>query len=205
MTLFPRQDIFIHSRGQDLNKSYGGTTQPVRVSISVKTWWSKESSILHFPDKGKGVHREDLHFLWPECYLVVVVQLPSHVWLFATPWTTACQASQSITISWSLPKFMFTALVMLSCHLILWCPLLLLPSIFPRIRVFPISQLFTSGGQSIGTSASTSVLPMNTQLISCRMDWFDLLAVQRTFKSLLQHHILKASILWHLAFFMVQL
>ena len=68
-----------------------------------------------------------------------------------------------------------------------------------------MSQLFTSGGQIIGTSASTSVLPMNTQLISFRMDWFDLLAVQRTFKSLLQYHSLKASILWSSAFFMVQL
>ena len=68
-----------------------------------------------------------------------------------------------------------------------------------------MSQLFTSGGQIIGTSASTSVLPMNTQLISFRMDWFDLLAVQRTFKSLLQYHSLKASILQSSVFFMVQL
>ena len=94
-----------------------------------------------------------------------------------------------------------------SNHLILCCPLLLLPSIFPSIRVLKISQPFSSGGQSIGVSASTSVLPMNTQdwSISFGMDWLDLLAVQGTLKSLLQHHSSKASILWCLAFFIVQL
>jgi len=82
---------------------------------------------------------------------------------FATPWTAACQASLSITNSWSLPKLMSIELAMPSNHLILCRPLLLLPSIFPSIRVFQMSQLFASGGQSIGVSASTSVLPMNTQ------------------------------------------
>ena len=92
----------------------------------------------------------------------------SHVWLFATPRTAACQASQSITNSRSLLKLMFIESVMPSSHLILCCPLLLLSSIFSSIRVFQMSQFFTSGGQSIGASTSTSVLPMNIQ------GWFPL-------------------------------
>ena len=92
-----------------------------------------------------------------------------------------------------------------SNYLILYCPLLLLPSIFPSIRVFPKSQFFSSGGQSIAVSASASVLPMNIQLISFRIDWFNLLAVQGTLKSLIQHHSSKASILQCSAFFIVQL
>ena len=133
------------------------------------------------------------------------VQLLSRVRLFATLWTAACQASLSIINSWSLLKFMSIESVMPSNHLIL-CHPLLLPSIFPSIRSFPRSQLFTSGGQSIGVSASTSV-PSNEHpgLISFRMDWLDLLAVQGTLKSLLQHHSSKASILWPLAFFILQL
>ena len=92
----------------------------------------------------------------------VSVQSLSHVRLFVTPWTTAHQPSLSITNSQSLPKPMSIESVMPSNHLIL-CHPLLLPSIFPSIRVFKMSQPFTSGGQSIGVSASTSVLPMNTQ------------------------------------------
>ena len=91
------------------------------------------------------------------------VQSLSHVWLFVTQWTAARQASLSITNTWSIPKPMSIELVMPSNHFILCRPLLLLPSIFPSIRVFPVSQLFASGGQRIGVSASTSVLPMNTQ------------------------------------------
>ena len=95
--------------------------------------------------------------------------------------------------------------VMPSNHLILCHPLLFLPSIFSSIKVFSRSQFFTSGGQSIGASASTSVLPINIPgLMSFRIDWFNL-AVQETLKSLLQHHSLKASVLQHSAFFMVQL
>ena len=90
------------------------------------------------------------------------VQLLSCVQLFATPRTSAHQASLSITNSWSLPKLMSTESVMPSNHLILCCPLLL-PSVFPSIRVFSYESALTSGGQSIGVSASTSVLPMNTQ------------------------------------------
>ena len=96
------------------------------------------------------------------------VQLLSCVQLFVTLWTAVCQASLSITNTWSLLKLMSIEPVMPSNHLILCCPLLLLPLIFPSIRAFPISQFFTSGGQSIEASASASVLPMNIQ------DWFPL-------------------------------
>ena len=96
------------------------------------------------------------------------IQSLSHVWCFVTPWTAACQASLSITNSRILPKLMSIETVMPSNHLSLCHPLLLLPSVFPSIRAFLMSQLFASGGQSIGASASASVLPMNTQ------DWFPL-------------------------------
>ena len=92
----------------------------------------------------------------------VFVQSPSLVWLFMTPWTAACQASLSPTISWSLPESMSIESVMHSNNLIIY-PFLLLPSIFPSIRVFAISQLFSSGDQSIGALASASVLPMSIQ------------------------------------------
>ena len=111
-----------------------------------------------------------------------------------SPWTAACQAPLPFSISQSLLRLMSIESVMLSNHLILCFPLLLLPSVFPSIRVFPVSQLFASGGQSIRGSA----------LISFRIDWFDF-AVQGTLKSLLQHHSSKATILWCSAFFMVQL
>ena len=118
--------------------------------------------------------------------LISVVQSLSCVRLFATSWTTARQASLSITNSWSLLKLMAIESVMPSNHLILCRPLLLPPSIFPSIRSFPTSQLFASHGQSIGASASASVLPMNIHwLISFRIVWFDLLEVQGTLKSLL--------------------
>ena len=102
-----------------------------------------------------------------QTYIVVAVQLLSRVWLFVTPWTAACQASLSFTISWSLLKLMSIESMMPSKHLILWCSLLLLPSIFPSIRVSSMS-LFTSSGQSIGASAPASVLPVNNQ------GWFPL-------------------------------
>ena len=133
------------------------------------------------------------------------VQSLSHVQLFTNPWTTAHQASLSITSSRSLLKLVSTELVMPSNALILCCHLLLLPSIFPSSGSFQMSQFFASGGQSIRVSASTSVLLMNTQGWSpLGLTWFDL-AVQGTLKSLLQHHNSKASILWHSAFFTVQL
>ena len=103
-------------------------------------------------------------------------------------------------------KLMSIESVMPSSHLILYCPLFLLPSIFPRIRSFQISQLFASGGESIGVSASTSVLPMNTQ-DSSPLGWTGWISLQSkgTLKSLLQHHSSKASILWCSALFTVQL
>ena len=91
------------------------------------------------------------------------VQLVSHVRIFVTPWTAACQASMPITNSWSLPKLMSIESVMPFNHLILYRPLLLPPSIFLSFRSLQMSQLFISGGQSIGVSVSTSVLPMKIQ------------------------------------------
>ena len=113
------------------------------------------------------------------------VQLLSRVSLFTTPWITARQAYLSITNSQSSPKLMCIELVMPSSHLILCHPLLLLPQSLPASGSFQMSQLFASGGQSIRVSASTSVLPMNTQDWSPRMDWFGLLAVLGIHKSLL--------------------
>ena len=134
------------------------------------------------------------------------VQLLSCVQLFVTPWTAARQASLSITISWSLPKLMFIESMVPSNHLILCCPLLLLPSIFPGIRVFS-NELAVCIMWSEHWSFSFSIIPFNeySGLISFRMDWLDLLAVQGTVKSLLQHHSSKASILRHSAFFIIQL
>ena len=132
------------------------------------------------------------------------VQSLSRVLLFATPWTTACQASLSITSSWSSPKLMSIGLVMPSSHLILCCLLLLSPQPLPASGSFPMSQLFAWGGQ---WSFSLNISPSNEHpgLISFRMDWVDLLAVQGTLKSLFQHHSSKASILRWSAFFIVQL
>ena len=133
------------------------------------------------------------------------VQSLSRVWLFVTPWTAACQASQSITNSWSSPKLMSIELVMPFNHLILCCPLLLLPSIFPSVRVFSNESALGIRGAKYW-SFSFIISPSNeySGLISFRMDLLDLLAVQGTLKSLLQYHSSKASILQCSAFFMVQ-
>ena len=114
------------------------------------------------------------------------VQSLSHVWLFATPWTAGHQESLSKTNFRSLPKLMSIESVVPSNHLILCCPLLLLPSIFPNIRSFQMSQLFTSGGPTYW-SFRFSISPSNeySGLTSFRTDWLDLLAVQGTCKSLL--------------------
>ena len=134
------------------------------------------------------------------------VQLLSCVQLFATPWTAACQASLSITNSQSLLKLISIESVMPSSHLILCRPLLLLPSVFPSIRVFSNELVLCSRWPKYW-SFSFTISPSNeySGLISFRMDWLDLLAVQGTLKSLLQHHISKASILQHSAFFVIQL
>ena len=122
------------------------------------------------------------------------------------PGTAARHASLSFTISWSLLKLMSIELVMPSNHLILCRPLLLPPSISPSSRVFSNESVLRIRWPKYW-SFSFSISPSNEHsgLISFKIDWFDLLAVQGTLKSLLQHHSLKASILWHSAFFMVQL
>ena len=123
-----------------------------------------------------------------------------------TPWTAGHQASLSIANSRSLLKLMSIELVMTPNHLILCHPLLLLPSIFPNIRVFSNeSVLCIRWPKYCGFSFSISPSNEYSGLISFRMDWLDLLAVQGTLKSLLQHRSSKASILWHSAFFIVQL
>ena len=142
---------------------------------------------------------------FPKVTSFVAVQLLSHVWFFAIPWAAVCQASLSFAVSWNFLKLLCIESVLLSNHPIFCCPLLLLPSIFPSIRVFfhwvkkywwPKYWCF-----------SFSISPSNeySGLISFRVDWFDLLAVQETLKNLLQHHNSKASFLQHSAFFMVQI
>ena len=134
------------------------------------------------------------------------VQSLSRVHLFATPWTAARQAYLSFTISWSLLKLMPIESVMSSNYLILCCPLLLLPSIFPSIRVFPNESVLRIRWPKYW-SFSFSISPSNeySGFISFRIDWFDFLAVQGTLKNLFQHHNSKVLILQHSAFFMVQL
>ena len=139
-------------------------------------------------------------------FIVLVIQLLSSVQFFMTPWTTALQASLKFTISQSLFTLMSIELVMPSNHLILCRPLLLLPSNFPSIRIFSSeSALYIRWPEY--WSFSFSISPSNEYpgLISFRMDWLDLLAVQGTLNSLLQHHNLKASVLQHSSFFLVQL
>ena len=141
-----------------------------------------------------------------EVWNQVSVQLLSHVWLFATPWTAARQASLFIINSQSLLKLTSIESVMPLNHLILCRPLLLLTSDFPSIRVFYNKSVFCIRWPKYW-SFSFNVSPSNeySGLISFRIDWLDLLAVQGTLKSLLQHHSSKALILQHSAFFIVQL
>ena len=134
------------------------------------------------------------------------VQSLSHVPLFATPWTAARQASLSITNSWSSLNLMFIVSVKPSNHLILCHPLLLLPSIFPSNRVFSNeSDLRIRGPKYWSFGFNTSAFNEHPGLISFRMDWLDLLAVQGTLKRLLQYCSSKALILRHSGFFTVQL
>ena len=139
-------------------------------------------------------------------YHISSVQLLSCFWLFASPWTAACQASLSITNSQSLLKLMSIESVMPSNHLILCHPLLLLPSIFGSIRVFSNqSVLRIKWPKDWSFSFSISPSKEYSGLFSFSIDWFDLLAVQETLKSLFQHHSSKASIVRHSAFFTVQI
>ena len=138
--------------------------------------------------------------------LFSLVQSLGHVQLFATPWTAARQVSLSITYSQSPPEIMFIESVMPSNHLILCQPLLLLPSIFPSIRVFSNeSVLHIKWPKDWSFFFSINPSSVYSGLISFRMDWLDPLVVQGTLKSLLQHHSSKASILQCSAFFIVQL
>ena len=145
-------------------------------------------------------------FLFPETKFTgfaAVIYLFSHVQLFVTPWTAAQQASMSFFIFQSLLKLMSIESMMPSNHFILCCPLLLLPSIFSSMSIFS-SELALHIRWPKHWSFSFSISPSNeySGLMSFRIDWFDLLAVQETIRSLLQHHSLKASILWRSAFFM---
>ena len=145
-------------------------------------------------------------YICPIILLFSSVQSLSHVQLFATPWTTARQTSLFVTNSQSLPKLMSIKSVMPSNHLILCRPLLLLRSISPNIRVFSSESALPIRWPKYW-SFSFNISPSNEHpgLISFRMDWLYLLAVQGTLKSLLQHHSSKASILWHSVLYIVQL
>ena len=136
---------------------------------------------------------------------LVVVQSLSHVWLFVTPWTATHQVSLFSTISWSLLKLMSIESVMPSNHLILFHPLLLLPSILPSIRVFSNESVLHIRWPKYWNFIQHWSFQWTFRVYSFRIDWFDLLAVQGTLRSLLQHHDLKASILQGWALFMVQL
>ena len=154
-------------------------------------------------DEDTGLHPQFLAHEWRTS--LSSVQSLSRVRLFVTPWTAACQASLSITNSWGLLRIMSIASVMPSNHLILCHPLLLLPSIFASIRVFSNESVLHIRWPNYW-NFSFSISPSNgySGLISFRMDRLNLLAVQATLKSLLQHHSSKASILGHSAFFIVQ-
>ena len=136
--------------------------------------------------------------------IVVVVQSRSSVQLFVTLWTAAHQASLSFTVSWSLLKLMSIELVMPRNHLVLCRPLLLSPSIFPGIRVLSNESALLIRWPTYW-SYSTSPSSEYSGMISLRIGWFDLLSVQGTLKSLIQHHSSKTPILWCSTFFMVQL
>ena len=142
---------------------------------------------------GRAVKPEELHG-----FPFAVVQSLSHIQLLAAPWIVAHQASLSFTFSWSLLRFRSIKSVMLSNHLNFCSPLLLLPLIFSSIRVFSNeSALIIMGPKYWSFSFSISPFSEYSGMISFRIDWFDLLAVQGTLKNLLQHHNLKAPILQH--------
>ena len=138
-----------------------------RSTWGILWWWIQESTQVI------NTHIYIHTYTWIQ---IVVAQSLSHVWLFETPRTAARLASLSFIISWSLLKLMSIELVMTPNYLILCCPLLL-PSIFPSIRVFSNESVFASGGQSIRVSALASVLPMNTQDWS-PLEWTDWISLQ---------------------------
>ena len=157
----------------------------------------------------QSVANKCIHFKYPRYFSILALLLLFSCSVMSdseTPWTAAYQASLSFTISQSFLKLMSIKLVMPSNHLILCHPLFLLPSIFPSIRVFSKESVLHIRWPKYW-SFSFSISPSNeySGLISFRMDWFDLLAVQGTLKSLLQHHSSKPSVHWLPAFFIVQL
>ena len=167
-------------------------------------WWLHLTEFSGKP-RGKGILSDGI-WLASQSHQCSSVQSLSCVWLFGTPWTAAHQVSLSITNSWSLLKLMSIKLVMSSNHLILYHPLLLLPSIFPSIRVFSNESVLHIRWPKYW-SFRFSISPFNeySGLISFRIDWLYLLAVQGTLKSLLQHHTSKASFLRRSTFFIVQI
>ena len=183
--------------------AYRGADHSEGLVRSGEGWLSGIFSFTMYSSPWTSNQRE-MSWLWM-CMLSSVQSL-SHVQLFVTPWSSAGQASLSITNSWSPPKSMSLESVMPANHLVLYRPLLLLPSIFPSIRAFSNESAPHIRWPKYW-SLSFSISPSNeySGLISFRMDWLDLLAVQGTLKSLLQHHSSKASILWRSAFFIVQL
>jgi len=168
----------------------------VLETIILQKWLSSNFAIKRKPGSSRP----------PEFHLNLSVQLLSGVWLFVTPWTAACQISLSINNSQSLLKHMSIQSVIPSNHLNFCHPLILLPSIFPSIRVFCNESVLCIRLKKYW-SFSFSISPSNeySGLISFRIEWLDLFAVQRTLKSLLQHHSSKVSILQSSAFFTVQL
>ena len=179
-----------NSYEQGLGPQGGYTCKSKDLSVKLSQSWSE------FP-KECSPEQQPRHHL-------VVVQSISRVWFFVTPWTAALQAFLSFSISWSLLKLMSNESVMPSNHLILCRPLLLLPSILPSITVFSNESALHIRWPK---NWSFSISPSNeySGLISFRTDWLDLLTVQGTLKSLLQHHSSKASSLGRSAFFMVSL
>ena len=156
-------------------------------------------------------HMLGLEHMWTRCFInlwrahcLVTLKSLSHVWVFAIPWTTVCQDSLPFTISQSLLRLMSIELMMLSNHLNLCCPLFVLLSIFANIRVFFNESVLCNRWQK---DWSFNISPSNEHsgIISFGINWFDLLYVQGTLKSLLQHHSSKASLLQYSAFFMVHL
>ena len=198
------------SRGKILE--YSGTdafTKQVKwwgifISLNWEKTQGKYLNTIQFPKNEFQCHHQLSRDIW--LTLFSSVQSLSHVRPFASPWTAARQASLSITNSWSLLKLMFIESVIPSNHLILCCALLLLPSIFPSIRVFSNESALRIRWPKYW-SFSFSISPSNEHpgLIYFWMDWLDLLSVQGTLQSLIQHHSSKASVLRCSAFFMVQL
>ena len=208
-----KASIFWHSSFFMVPISHPYVTTGKTIALTRETFVRKVMSLLFnmlprlviaFLPRRKG-----LLISWLQSSSAVIfssVQSLSRVWLFATPWTAAHQAPLFITISLSLLKLMSIESVMSSNHLILWCPLLLPPSIFPSMSVFS-SESVLHIRWSKYQNFSFNISPSNeySGLISFRIDWLGLLAVQGTLKSLLQHHSSKASILQCSAFFIVQL